>query len=171
MLACFGLDDSKILILDMRSPGKPVAELIGHQAPLGAIAWGAGGTRSRGEPTGGGWLASCGKFIITLCIKRHELKCGIGDDSQLLLYDLTAPLPSSRSSSRSNFRNSNTTSPYVLSPSVTPSSQRTPSPADAVEMMPVKGWTAKGEINNLAFTNNGNWVGCVSGTALKVLHV
>lgn len=62
MLACFGLDDSKILILDMRSPGKPVAELIGHQAPLGAIAWGAGGTRSRGEPTGGGWLASCGKF-------------------------------------------------------------------------------------------------------------
>ncbi|AAW44203.1 transparent testa glabra 1 protein (ttg1 protein), putative [Cryptococcus deneoformans JEC21] len=153
MLACFGLDDSKILILDMRSPGKPVAELIGHQAPLGAIAWGSGGTRGRRESTGGGWLASC------------------GDDSQLLLYDLTAPLPTSRSSSRSNFRNSNATSPYVLSPSATPSSQRTPSPADAVEMMPAKGWTARGEINNLAFTNDGDWVGCVTGTTLKVLHV
>lgn len=38
-------------------------------------------------------------------------------------------------------------------------------------MMPVKGWTARGEINNLAFTNDGDWVGCVSGTTLKVLHV
>lgn len=170
MLACFGLDDSKILILDMRSPGKPVAELIGHQAPLGAIAWGSGGTRGRGEPTGGGWLASCGE-LCNFIAHKNKLKYGIGDDSQLLLYDLTAPLPTSRSSSRSNFQNSNPTSPYVLSPSATPSSQRTPSPADAVEMMPVKGWTARGEINNLAFTNDGDWVGCVSGTTLKVLHV
>ncbi|WVO15364.1 hypothetical protein L204_103020 [Cryptococcus depauperatus] len=149
MLACFGLDDSKILLLDMRSPGKPVAELIGHQAPLGAIEWGSGGNRI-GE-TGGGWLASC------------------GDDSQLLLYDLTSPLPSPPIS-RSNLRPSDH-SAYALSPTGTPASQRTPSPGEVIEMMPTKGWTAKGELNNLAFTKDGDWVGCVNGGRLSLLHV
>lgn len=59
MLACFGLDDSKVLILDMRSPGQPVAELIGHQGALGALAWGAGGNV---EGSSGGWIASCGQL-------------------------------------------------------------------------------------------------------------
>ncbi|WVQ73764.1 hypothetical protein IAR50_003344 [Cryptococcus sp. DSM 104548] len=155
MLACFGLDDSKVLILDMRSPGKPVAELVGHQAPLGAIAWGATGPSSRSDTTGGGWLASC------------------GDDSQLLLYDLTAPISSSRPSSRSNFKPPPANpSPYAaLSPSATPASQRTPSPADAAEILPSKGWTARGEVNNLAFTSNGDWLGCVSGNRMSVLSV
>lgn len=62
MLACFGVDDSKVLILDMRSPGVPVAELVGHQGPLSAIAWGSGG--SGGSDTGGGWIASCGMSHI-----------------------------------------------------------------------------------------------------------
>jgi DDB1- and CUL4-associated factor 7 len=58
MLACFGIDDRKVLILDMRSPGQPVAELIGHQAGISAIAWGSGGNGD--GATGGGWIASCG---------------------------------------------------------------------------------------------------------------
>ncbi|WVQ81310.1 hypothetical protein IAT38_003433 [Cryptococcus sp. DSM 104549] len=158
MLACFGLDDSKIMILDMRSPGSPVAELVGHQAAVGAIAWGSPGTSSRSEPTGGGWLASC------------------GDDSQLLLYDLTQPLPASRPSSRAKSRpptssNPHAPSPYVLSPPITPSSARTPSPKQAAEILPTRGWTAKGEVNNLAFTNGGDWLGCVSGGKLSVLPV
>lgn len=57
MMACFGLEEQKVLILDMRSPGQPVAELVGHQGALGAIGWGAGG-----NSTGGGWIASCGEF-------------------------------------------------------------------------------------------------------------
>lgn len=64
MLACFGLDDSKTFILDMRSPGQPVAELLGHQAPLGAISWGAGGP----EGSGGGWIASCGELWHILVV-------------------------------------------------------------------------------------------------------
>lgn len=60
MLACFGMDENKVLILDMRSPGQPVAELVGHQAPLSGIAWGSGGNGS--STTGGGWIASCGIF-------------------------------------------------------------------------------------------------------------
>jgi WD repeat-containing protein 68 len=37
--------------------------------------------------------------------------------------------------------------------------------------MPVKGWTADAEINNLAFTDSGEWVGCVSGQRMSVLKV
>lgn len=58
MLACFATDENKVLILDMRSPGHPVAELVGHKAPLNAIAWGSAGDGT--GPTGGGWIASCG---------------------------------------------------------------------------------------------------------------
>lgn len=63
MLACFGMEDNKVLILDMRSPGHPVAELLGHQGPLNAIAWGSGGSGS--GDTGGGWLASCSELILS----------------------------------------------------------------------------------------------------------
>lgn len=59
MLACFGLDDSKVLILDMRSPGQPVAELSGHGGALSAIGWGSGG--SVAGTSGGGYIASCGR--------------------------------------------------------------------------------------------------------------
>ncbi|WWD21312.1 hypothetical protein CI109_105796 [Kwoniella shandongensis] len=159
MMACFGLDDSKIMILDMRSPGQPVAELVGHQAPLGGIAWGSPGTSSRNEVTGGGWLASC------------------GDDSQVLLYDLTSPLPETRppSTQPPTSKSPNT----VLSPPMTPGSQggggggggRTPSPSQAVEVLPVSGWTAHAEVNNLAFSEQGDWLGCVSGAKLNVLRV
>ncbi|KAK8844033.1 hypothetical protein IAR55_006827 [Kwoniella newhampshirensis] len=153
MMACFGLDDSKIMILDMRSPGQPVAELVGHQAPLGGIAWGSPGTSSRSDVTGGGWIASC------------------GDDSQVLLYDLTSPLPETRPPST---QPSTTKSPNnVLSPPITPSSHgaRTPSPAQAPDILPVSGWTAESEVNNLAFSEKGDWLGCVSGAKLNVLHV
>ncbi len=62
MLACFSMGDSKTLILDMRSPGQPVAELLGHKAPLGAISWGSGGnTGTSSGATGGGYIASCGE--------------------------------------------------------------------------------------------------------------
>ncbi|WWC72868.1 uncharacterized protein I206_106832 [Kwoniella pini CBS 10737] len=171
MMACFGLDDNKVLVLDMRSPGQPVAELVGHTAPLGGLAWGAPG---RGDSTGGGWIASC------------------GDDSQLLLYDLTQPLPESRpSSTKPSNQNSRTNSsnPYgTLSPPITPNSSRplstgnsrsrsraessttgTSTSGEPLEILPVKAWNANNEINNLAFNDKGDWVGCVSGTKLNIL--
>lgn len=144
-LACFSMDDSKTLILDMRSPGQPVAELLGHSAPLSAIAWGNGGA-SVGE-SGGGWIASA------------------GDDGQILVYDLTDKIPVEPKAKGSN-------GPYALSPAVgeTPAT-RTPSPAStAVEYQPVRAWNAPGEINNLAYNRDGDWVGAVSGQRLSVVH-
>ena len=96
-----------------------------------------------------------------------------GDDCQLLLYDLTGPLPVSRPSSRApNSRNANGPSPsYALSPPATPATNRTPSPAEAVDIFPSKAWTADAEINNLVFTENGHRIGCVSGQKLSVLQL
>lgn len=144
-LACFSMDDSKTLILDMRSPGQPVAELLGHSGALSAIAWGNGGAGS-GE-SGGGWLASC------------------GDDAQLLIYDLTEKIPVEPTKHKPS------NGPYSLSPSATPDA-RTPSPTQtrAVEYQPVRAWTAPAEINNLAYDKDGEWIGCVSGQRLSVLH-
>ena len=159
MLACFGMDDSKVFILDMRSPGQPVAELIGHQAPLSAIAWGSGGSH---PSSSGGWIASC------------------GDDQQLLLWDLTEPLPAPRpksSASRPGHNGTNShASPntYALSPAPSTDAaggrNSTPSPSWAVDIYPTKAWQGEGEINNLAFSQEGDWVGCVSGQKLSVLR-
>jgi WD repeat-containing protein 68 len=58
-LAIFGFGDTTASILDMRNPGVPVAELVGHQKGLSAVGWGC---ESRASHGGGGWVATCGKF-------------------------------------------------------------------------------------------------------------
>lgn len=60
-LATFGLDDGAAIVLDMRSPGAPVAEVRGHGAgtSLSGIGWGMGSRA--GQSGGGGWLATCGE--------------------------------------------------------------------------------------------------------------
>jgi WD repeat-containing protein 68 len=161
------MDESKVLILDMRSPGQPVAELVGHQAPVSGIAWGSGGNGS--SISGGGWIASCGLFSSLLWGRADET----GDDSQLLMYDLTDPLPTPDEEPTPNLKSSRSKShPNALSPPVTPA-RRTPSPALGTtnEILPTKAWTGSGEINNLAFTDVGDRIGCVSGSRLSVLAV
>lgn len=177
MLACFGMDESKVLILDMRSPGQPVAELVGHQAALGGIAWGAGGANT--ASSGGGWIASCGMCPLFPNLDwRSRLTKTTGDDSQLLLYDLTGPLPSPETSKQSHSTKPSrparpSPSPYSLSPPTTPAAlnRNTPSPGLASEILPTKAWTGDGEINNLAFSDSGDRLGCVSGSKLTVLAV
>lgn len=108
-----------------------------------------------------------------------------GDDSQLLLYDLSGPLPTpdtsskqqSKSASASTTRPSrpspNPMSAYSLSPPTTPATinPSTPSPGLASEILPSKAWTADSEINNLAFSDEGDRLACVSGSKLTVLAV
>lgn len=57
-LAIFGFGDTSASILDMRNPGVPVAELVGHQKGLSGVGWGC---ESRASHGGGGWVATCGK--------------------------------------------------------------------------------------------------------------
>ena len=113
-------------------------------------------------------------------VVSHELRSRkgahhTGDDSQLLLYDLTEPLPLPASESKSHSKSSTHTPSTGLSPSPAPSSNvtsRSGTPASngpSPELGPVRAWTAGQEINNLAWTHNGDSVGCVSGNTLSVL--
>ena len=38
-MATFMMDSHKVLILDVRVPGVPVADLVGHAAPINSFAW------------------------------------------------------------------------------------------------------------------------------------
>ncbi len=91
-LTTFGMGDEKALVLDMRSPGVPVVELSGHRGALGAIGWGGESGAAAG---GGGWVAFLGNDgrIRTQAYLHPSILILTGDDSQLLLYDLTQPLP------------------------------------------------------------------------------
>jgi len=75
-MATFHIDGTSVQILDMRSPGQPVMELIAHQAPVTAARWSA---------------------------SERPLLATAGDDCQLLLWDLaghtTAPATSPRNAS------------------------------------------------------------------------
>jgi len=62
-VATFGMDSSKVVIIDIRAPQRPAAELAGHNAPVNAIAWAP--------------HSSC-----------HI--CTAADDSQALIWDISA---------------------------------------------------------------------------------
>jgi WD repeat-containing protein 68 len=62
-MATFLLEQPQVVILDIRAPSLPVAELCGHGGPVNAIAWAP--------------HSSC-----------HV--CTGGDDAQALIWDLTA---------------------------------------------------------------------------------
>ncbi|GHJ87837.1 hypothetical protein NliqN6_4239 [Naganishia liquefaciens] len=163
-LAIFGFGDTAASILDMRNPGVPVAELIGHQKGLSAVGWGC---ESRASHGGGGWVATC------------------GDDSQLLLYDLTSSLPyptsavsSTNSSPAPNAKSSSTgqSSSQAVKHTETLGVTPTGSPAamPTVRKQPHMAWTANnGEINNLAWgrdAEEGAWIGAVSSKRLTCLR-
>ncbi|KZO92570.1 WD40 repeat-like protein [Calocera viscosa TUFC12733] len=65
-IAMFHLDSNKVTIIDMRTPGRPLAELVAHQGNVNAIGWG-----------------QCEAMIASA-----------GDDHQLLLWDLSSTVMS-----------------------------------------------------------------------------
>jgi WD repeat-containing protein 68 len=187
-LAIFGFGDTAASILDMRNPGVPVAELVGHQKGLSAVGWGC---ESRASHGGGGWVATCGKS--ELCKSRpNPDPIFLGDDSQLLLYDLTSSLPypasavSSTNSSPAPMLNakrgsdassSGTTSRASDKPAKHSETLAAPGVVAAkptVKKQPYMAWTAdNGEVNNLAWGRDGDegaWLGAVSGKRLTCLR-
>jgi DDB1- and CUL4-associated factor 7 len=165
-LTTFGLDDENAIVLDMRSPGAPVAELRGHGGALGAVGWGLG---SRAGTGGGGWIATCGKFAVLSFfsnLRDPNTYSGLlilsGDDAQLLLYDLTSPLPFPAS----------TSTPSLKPASNQPSRSPTPAPTRTPSIQPSMAWNASAEINNLAWGSEGSGlIGSVSGRRVTCLRV
>lgn len=180
-LAIFGFGDTTASILDMRNPGVPVAELVGHQKGLSAVGWGC---ESRASHGGGGWVATCGKSVNKVSELSANIILPAGDDSQLLLYDLTSSLPypasavsSTNSSPAPNAKSSSTnhSSTHVKHTETLGAMQTgTPAATPTVKKQPYMAWTANnGEVNNLAWgqdAEDGAWIGAVSGKRLTCLR-
>jgi WD repeat-containing protein 68 len=73
-LATFHMDSSTVQILDMRSPGRPVAELKGHSGAVSAIGWGS---------------------------QEGHMLATSGDDCQVMIWDLSGGVLSPRTHPRS----------------------------------------------------------------------
>ncbi|KAI0343110.1 WD40 repeat-like protein [Trametopsis cervina] len=142
-MATFHQDGSDIQILDMRSPGQPVMELKAHRAPVNALSWGLTDT---------------------------PLLATAGDDSQLLLWDLSSltslPAASPRHSATG------------LSASPRPDVKK------RVLTDPVMAYTGPAEIVNLAWSPQiagmtmntghstpGEWIAVAMGKTIKALKV
>lgn len=90
-LAVIHADNNLISILDVRSPGLPLAELHSHAGPVNGIAWcgtsGTVGTSANGhagDHTDGG----------------NAMLASVSDDHQVLLWDLLRPNPQGESGQR-----------------------------------------------------------------------
>jgi WD repeat-containing protein 68 len=84
-LAVIHADNNLISILDVRSPGLPLAELYSHAGPVNGMAWcgtsGSIGTSQNGH--GGGEYSDGGNAMLAT----------VSDDHQVLLWDLLRPNP------------------------------------------------------------------------------
>ncbi|KAH9940402.1 WD40 repeat-like protein [Epithele typhae] len=142
-MSTFHMDGSDIQILDMRSPGQPVMELRSHKAQVNALAWSSSDSQLLGT---------------------------VGDDCQLLLWDLAPHTAASAASPR---------------PTGTGLSSPRPDAKKRVVQDPVMAYTGASEIANLAWSppiagmstasghsaGPGEWIAIAMGKSIKALKV
>ena len=68
-IATFQVDSASVLILDVRVPAVPVAELSGHVGPINAIGW---------APHSSGHLCSAGTFSVLFTHRRRWTSAHLG---------------------------------------------------------------------------------------------
>jgi WD repeat-containing protein 68 len=157
-MSTFHMDGSEIQILDMRSPGQPVLELKAHRAPINALGWG-----SAENPL----LATAGKspFVSNILM----MNISVGDDCQLLLWDLSGHTQQA-SSPRSAGSRLNSPRPDVKKRVLTD---------------PIMAYSSHSEITNMAWspqiagmtmntghsTGPGEWLAVATGKTIKALKV
>lgn len=90
-LAVIHADNNLISILDVRSPGLPLAELYSHAGPVNGMAWcgtsGSVGTSQNGHSSD--YLEG-----------GNAMLAAVSDDHQVLLWDLLRPNPQGESGQR-----------------------------------------------------------------------
>lgn len=89
-LAVVHADNPVISILDVRSPGLPLAELHSHTGPVNGIAWCGSSTSSSSSNGFNGEYQDSGNAMLA----------SISDDQQVLLWDLMRPNPQGESGQR-----------------------------------------------------------------------
>lgn len=81
------MDSNKVIILDIRVPSLPAAELTGHSSCINSLAW-----YSAAPPT----TSTAWRFILTAAIgvaRAPHSSCHLataGDDSSALIWDLSS---------------------------------------------------------------------------------
>jgi DDB1- and CUL4-associated factor 7 len=93
-LATFMLDSPKAIILDVRLPSLPAAELAGHQACMNAIAWAPHSSCRMLNISDFSFFLSLVFFFFNVDSEPILLAdiCTAGDDKQALIWDLL-PMP------------------------------------------------------------------------------
>ena len=156
-MATFHLDSADVQMLDMRSPGQPVAELRAHQGEVNAIGWGNSDSHL---------LSSAGKFHF-YALNTFELHALVlGSDGQLLIWDLSPSSLSSRNAGQSRAsRSERKSSKNIITD-------------------PILTYSVPGELCNLAWSppmpsfsvigahvQGGDWIATVNGKSLRCLKV
>lgn len=158
-MSTFHMDGTDVQILDMRSPGQPVIELRGHRSQINSMGW---------STTDRPLLATASKCILIWDVETI-LTYNIGDDCQVLLWDLAGYTQTATSPRTANSR-LNSPRPDVKKRIVTD---------------PVMAYSASSEVTNLAWspqipgmtmntghsTAPGEWLAIASGKSIKALKV
>ncbi|KAI8823157.1 WD40-repeat-containing domain protein [Fimicolochytrium jonesii] len=127
-IATFQTDSSAILVMDIRVPAIPVAELRGHASLVTAVGW---------APHSGGHL------------------CSTGDDKQALIWDISAPTP--------------TSSKLASSPTTTPS---TSGNNKHIITDPILAYSADEPISQMSWSAAApDWVAVSAGCGIQALRV
>ena len=160
-MATFHLDSADVQMLDMRSPGQPVAELRTHQGEINAIGWGKSDSHL---------LSSAGKFRFYALnppeFHLPPLFSHLGSDGQLLVWDLSPSNLTSRNTGQSR------------------SSRSERKGSKNIITDPILAYSVPGELCNLAWSppmpafsamgthvQGGDWIATATGKSLRCLKV
>ncbi|KAJ9119832.1 hypothetical protein QFC24_005545 [Naganishia onofrii] len=160
-LAIFGFGDTAASILDMRNPAVPVAELMGHQKGLSAVAWGC---ESRANHGGGGWVATCAlPYPSSTTSSATSSPASTTSTSRHGMHE-SSSTATARPSEKATKQAGSASSSGVSSPVM----------RQTLKKMPAMAWTTDdGEVNNLAWGKDGDdgaWIGAVSSKRLTCLR-
>ncbi|CAH7672151.1 WD40-repeat-containing domain protein [Phakopsora pachyrhizi] len=128
----------EVQVLDVRAPGVPIIELRAHQAPVNGLAWSGDGN------------------VLGTC----------GDDSQVLIWDLSS-VPNNLGGGSTATPNRTTTTTTSASPSSMSTSPNTKLIKD-----PILGYTAPQEVNSITWSESfRDWIAIGLGKRIRCLKV
>lgn len=155
-MATFHLDSADVQMLDMRSPGQPVAELRAHQGEVNAIGWGKSDSHL---------MSSAGGLHVYPYGHANFMPFFLGSDGQLLIWDLSPSNLSARNASQTRSRSERKSNKNIITD-------------------PILAYSVPGEVCNLAWSppmpafsvmgahmQGGDWIAIANGKSLRCLKV
>ncbi|KAK9900624.1 WD40 repeat-like protein [Cystobasidium minutum MCA 4210] len=146
-LAVVHADNPSISILDVRSPGLPLAELHSHTAPVNGIAWCGSSVGSGNTNTSTNGYSNNGEYTDGSGAGNAML-ASISDDHQVLLWDLMRPNPQGEAGG-----------------------QRKPQPLPRPIGLPNAAYTAPRQLDSVAWGAGREYLAVTMGDTVRCLRV